>query len=335
MKREICEKANAGDKGQTPSNKEAAKVAIVDSDLDSDSSTSSSGTIRLLKAGTMALTDQELTNCWLLDSGASRSMTPNCNWFSHYTPLSTPIAIALGDNSSILAKGVGHVAIDVKAHNKWHHTVLQDILHVPELHSSLLSIAQLIRRGLDIRFMDNGCKIYDSQGTLLCEGLLRANLFILPIRVKPPISARITIADLDSFLPEGEDGVSDSALVTHDTSKADKQLWHCRLAHLHYNTVLRMVAHGMVRGMEIATGRTINACEPCILGKQTRAEISKHTESRSDTVLRRIFSDICEKLPTRSHTGFEYFVTFVDDKSHKVFDPTSPEISRILWHTWS
>ena len=110
LKREIHEKANAGDKGQTPSSKEAAKVAIADSNSDSDSSTSSLGTICLLKAGTMALTDQELTNCWLLDSGASHSMTPNRNWFSHYTPLSTPIAIALGDNSSILAKGVGRVA---------------------------------------------------------------------------------------------------------------------------------------------------------------------------------------------------------------------------------
>jgi len=54
------------------------------------------------------------------------------------------------------------------------------------------------------------------------------------------------------------------------------------------------------------------------MGKQTRAEIRKVAEERSDVVLGRIFSDVCGKLPTRSHHGFEYFATFIDDKSRKV-----------------
>ena len=111
--------------------------------------------------------------------------------------------------------------------------------------------------------------------------------------------------------------MSDSALVTHNTSKANKQHWHCHLAHLHYNTILCMVAHGMVRGMETVMGGGVDTCEPCILGKQTCAEISKHTEPHSDTVLGCIFSDVCGKLPTQSHAGFKYFITFIDDKSCK------------------
>jgi transposase InsO family protein len=76
----------------------------------------------------------------------------------------------------------------------------------------------------------------------------------------------------------------------------------------------------MVRGMEIVGGGSHpTPCKPCITGKQTRSEILKHTETRSDNVLERVFSDVCGKLPTRSHSGYEYFATFIDDKSRKVF----------------
>ena len=46
--------------------------------------------------------------------------------------------------------------------------------------------------------------------------------------------------------------------------------------------------------------------------------ILKETDSHADSVLGHIFTDVCSKLPTRSHEGFEYFVTFIDDKSRKV-----------------
>jgi hypothetical protein len=36
-------------------------------------------------------------------------------------------------------------------------------------------------------------------------------------------------------------------------------------------------------------------------------------------VLSQVFSDICNKLPTHSHQSYEYFATFIDNKSHKVW----------------
>jgi hypothetical protein len=38
----------------------------------------------------------------------------------------------------------------------------------------------------------------------------------------------------------------------------------------------------------------------------------------ADTVLGCVFSDVCSKLPTQSHEGYKYFITLVDDMSHKV-----------------
>ena len=80
-----------------------------------------------------------------------------------------------------------------------------------------------------------------------------------------------------------------------------------------------MVRKGLVQGMEIVKGNSPpTPCEPCLKGKQTRAEIRKTTEIRANDILERVHSDLCGKLPTRSHQGYEYFATFVDDKSRKV-----------------
>jgi transposase InsO family protein len=67
-------------------------------------------------------------------------------------------------------------------------------------------------------------------------------------------------------------------------------------------------------------------------GKQTRAEIQHSTSTRADVILARVFSDICGKLGTRSHHGFEYFATFTDDKSRKVFVAGLHKKSDVLHH---
>lgn len=124
------------------------------------------------------------------------------------------------------------------------------------------------------------------------------------------------------FPPEGDENLAlvVTVLTAHGTCKADAHLWHCHLAHLDYDAVLKMVRHSMVRGMEITSGNVYpTSCKPCLMRKQTRSEILQHTENCSDVVLGCVFSNVCGKLPTRSHSGYEYFATFIDDKSRKVF----------------
>jgi len=59
-------------------------------------------------------------------------------------------------------------------------------------------------------------------------------------------------------------------------------------------------------------------CEPYLKGKQTCTGISKVADERSEIVLGCIFSDLCEQ-PTRSHHGYNYFATFIDDKLRNVW----------------
>jgi hypothetical protein len=322
------EKAKAGDSATKPSNankaKASAKVALADTSSDnssdSDSTAPSLHKAHALHASHKALTDKNLDNCWILDSGASRTMTHNRSWFSHFTLLRSPIAIALGDNSTINGTGVGRVSVYIKVNNSWQRAVLQDVLYVPELYGNLLSVTHLTGHGYDVNFTGKICQIYSSDGTLICEGSRQADLFVLPTRITPAYSARVAITQLDSFPSEGNTATNPAtALTARSTSRADVHLWHCRLGHLNHNDVLSMVKRGMVHGMEITGGSSHpSPCKPCITGKQTHSEILKHTETCSDTILGQVFSDVCGKLPARSHSGYEYFVTFIDDKSRKV-----------------
>ena len=320
------EESKAGKKGtkSKPKNKKAsASIAVADEEEESDSDNETVYSTTDTAVAMVSVTDHStIGNQWILDSGASRNMCSNRDWFFQFTPLSSPVNVVLADDHAIQGTGVGHITVQARAGGKWHRAILQDVLYVPELRGNLLSVQQLVDRGISIQFTKKGCKLLNPQGAVFCETFKRGNLYPMPIRVLMPESARMAMVQLEEFPSEGDAAPhTDIALVVSDvTSRADAHTWHRRLGHLHDSAVLRMVKKGMVQGMEITGGgaSTVN-CEPCIKGKQTRAEILKETKLRADTVLGRVFSDVCGKLTTRSIEGFEYFVTFIDDKSRKVF----------------
>jgi hypothetical protein len=332
LKKEKEEEAAKAKTDSAPKPKAAdasAKIAVAeDSDSDHDP-------VRLfMSQGLPAQGD--LQRQWIVDSGASRTMCSNREWFTHFIPLTSPINIVLGDNSTILGTGVGRIPVQMKAKGQWNHAILRDVLYVPELHGNLLSVPQLARRGADVRFTEGGCQVYDQHGTLACEGSLRGNLYLMPIRVVAAESACVAITQVDTFPTDGGSlPFVESALSVHTTtSKADIHTWHRRLGHLHIDAILDMTKKGMVRGMEIigTSSHTPNPCEACLKGKQTRAEIQKSTESRAAETLGRIFSDVCGPLPTCSHRGFSYFVTWIDDASCKVFVAGMREKSEVFSH---
>jgi transposase InsO family protein len=298
--------------------KPSAKLAITngeDDDSDTETVLSSTETARAMVS---LSTHEDIGDQWILDSGATRTMCSNREWFSTFTQLPTPTTVVLANKHEILGTGSGNIAVLTKARGQWHRAVLQNVLYVPELHGYLLSVRQLVDRGNSIQFTKDGCQLLDQKGNIFCEVNHKGSLYPLPIRVTMPNSARVAVTQLDRFPSEGE--VIHTALLTYsNVSKADAQTWHRRLGHLNDRAVLCMARQGMVSGMEITAGGTQDSqCEPCLSGKQTRSIIPKDTLTRANLVLGRVFTDVCGKLPTRSHEGFEYFVTFIDDKSRKV-----------------
>jgi len=149
-----------------------------------------------------------------------------------------------------------------------------------------------------------------------------------------PISESAHIVVLDSFPTKGEDPPEAALIADNSGSKASVDIWHRCLGHLNTDDVICMAQKGMTCGMEISGGYTPSSqiCEPCVKGKQMRAEIQKETDTQADLILGRVFSDICTLFSTPSRQGFIYFITWIDDKSCKVFVDAMKEKSEVAQH---
>jgi hypothetical protein len=137
------------------------------------------------------LSRSNLQNGWLIDSGASRTMCSHRSWFTSFSPLSNHTKVVLGDDSSIPAIGTGRIRVCMHAGGKWITSVLQDVLYVPELSTNLLSVSHLARCGAKVHFVGKTCRVYDKTKTLILEGQLRNDLYIMRMHVDGPVTAKV------------------------------------------------------------------------------------------------------------------------------------------------
>jgi len=183
---------------------------------------------------------QNLKAGWIIDSGASCNMCAHHDWFHHYSTLASPMDVILSDNSAIQATGVGRISVHMHAKGKSSPTVLQDVLHMPELHGNLLSVLHFAKHGSEMQFVGEGCSILDQHKRVACEGDLHRNLYVMWITTLPT-SESAHIAVLDSFPAEGEDPPEAALITDNSGSRATIDTWHRHLGHLNADDVICMV----------------------------------------------------------------------------------------------
>jgi len=217
---------------------------------------------------------QSLEAGWIIDSGALRNMCAHHDWFHHYSPLSSPMDVVLSDNSAIQATGVSCISVRMHAEGKSLPAVLQDVLHVLELHGNLLLVSHFAKRSSEMHFVGEGCSILDQCKIVACKGDLCGNLYVMWITTLP-ISELAHIVVLDSFPAEGKDRPEAALIADNLGSKASINIWHQCLGHLNADDVICMARKGLACGMVIIsnTSPSSHICEPCIKGKQTCAKI--------------------------------------------------------------
>jgi len=215
--------------------------------------------------------------------------------------------------------------------NGYQNTILQDVLYIPDLNGNLLSVSHFMHCGSEIRFTSEGCQFLDQHKNTTCISHLRGNLYIMDIKVTTIESTQL--ATLPNFPSEGEEAPALALTACAKPSSTNLQTWHHWLGHLNPEVVSHMLSKNMVTGMEITDGSTIATLyELCVKGKQSHANIHKSTDSHFDTILGCIFSDVCSQLPIKSHDRYEYFITWVEDKSQKVFVAGMQEKSEVTHH---
>ena len=93
---------------------------------------------------------------WVIDSACSRHMTYSRGVFDDYHLLQTPSAVSIANGMSIQAIGEGSIRLKVAIHGVIRNVLLHQVLHVPGLAGSLISVSQLQDRGILIRTTSNG-----------------------------------------------------------------------------------------------------------------------------------------------------------------------------------
>jgi hypothetical protein len=170
----------------------------------------------------------------------------------------------------------------------------------------LLSVEQLIKKGMKVVFKNQSCYILDAAGQKILQAKMRGKSF--------------------SFLPFEEE------YTTFPTKLNDMEVWHKRLGHCHQQRMISIKKHDTVRGVPPFTNPLPN-CNACQFGKQNRKPFPKSTY-RSTQKLQLIHTDVAGPLSTPSIKGSRYYILFIDDFTRMCwifFMKYKSEVAGIFW----
>ncbi|TAQ86431.1 hypothetical protein B7494_g5234 [Chlorociboria aeruginascens] len=88
---------------------------------------------------------------WIVDSGCSRHITYQQDWFSSYRILDTPIEVGTALGAIIKGIAEGTVQLRIAVQGQLRTVALTNVLYIPGLAGSLLSVLQLQEKGFTIR----------------------------------------------------------------------------------------------------------------------------------------------------------------------------------------
>ncbi|KAL4020109.1 hypothetical protein IC575_018876 [Cucumis melo] len=198
--------------------------------------------------------------------------------------------VKTGDNTRLQVKGQGDILVKTKKGTKR----VTNVFYVPGLKHNLLSIGQLLQRGLKVSFEGDICAIKDQAGVLIAKVKMTANKMF-------PLN--FTYGQISCF----------SSIL-----KDPSWLWHFRYGHLNFKSLSYLCKNHMVRGIQNINHET-NICEVCILAKHHRDSFPTGKAWRASKPLELIHTDLCGPMRTTTNGGNRYFITFIDDFSRKLW----------------
>ena len=163
---------------------------------------------------------------------------------------------------------------------------------VPALSMNIISGSCLMRDSYSFKSENNGCSIY-MINIFYGHAPLKSGLFLLNLD-----HADTHIHNIDAKRCKVD---NDSATY----------LWHCRLGHIGVKRMKKLHVDGLLESLDY---ESLDACEPCIMGKMTKTPFSETMECASD-LLEIIHIDVCGPMSVEARGGYRYFLTFTDDLS--------------------
>lgn len=221
---------------------------------------------------------------WIVDSGASFHATPRMDVLQNYVQGNFG-KVYLGDDEACSIVGKGDVQI-----TQTDGTVLKlkNVRHVPSLTRNLISVGQLSEGGVVTSFTSDAWKM--SKGALtLARGKKDGTLYV-------------------------STGTYSSIAVA--AKGIDCTTWHRRLGHMSEKGMKVMLSKGKLPGCK---SLDLEFCEDCVLGKQKKVSFMKVARTLKTEKLELVHTDVWGPSKVTSRGGANYFVTFIDDATRKLW----------------
>ena len=251
---------------------------------------------------------------WVLDSGATRHMTPDESIFVTIRWINTSVTVVSGE--MLKAQAIGEVRFDLGGQI----INMKNVLLVPGLDANLLSISALNRRGFNVMFSKKGVEIRKGD-TLVATGVMRDRMYLLR-----SANVALYINEVEKPAPvsgESVEAISRAPIGPENSEKIPQpsdqkgdafRLWHERLGHV--SPARMRLLTGQVTGMGAMKLHDQLTCDICDLTKLTR-KINREPPKRASRRLGRVHTDVWGPFRIPSISGSRYFLSLIDDLTRK------------------
>ncbi|TXG69536.1 hypothetical protein EZV62_004471 [Acer yangbiense] len=223
---------------------------------------------------------------WVIDSGASFHVTSRRDLFTSYTDDDYG-QVRMGNDHVSKIVGMGEICLEISTNCR---LVLKNVRHVPDMRLNLISAGVLDDEGYKNEFYSGKWKL-SKRSLVLARGKKESTLY--------STQAKVSGRDVNTL-----------------SNNSSIELWHKRLGHMSEKGLQTLARREVL--IEVK-GTSLKGCVDCLAGKQHRVSFQKNSTHRKPNILDIVHSDVCGPMPTKSHGGARFFVTFIDDHSRKVW----------------
>ncbi|GKC16783.1 retrovirus-related pol polyprotein from transposon TNT 1-94 [Tanacetum coccineum] len=256
---------------------------------------------------------------WYLDSGATIHVVGSRNSFTTYHAV-TGRQLMMANRDKADVYGVGMVQMKFTSGKT---VTLHNVLHVPTISKSLVSVGKLDEHGFKI-VIESKKVVITKRGLFVGKGYYQEGMYQLNVENESPknvsdsnittVSNQISHVSLRSNF----DSVAD--LHVHEINQISVvypvfslSLWHKRLAHINVKNIEKMKSNGLIRFQN----KNFKKCETCVKSKFIKKPFP--AVKRDTGLSKLIHSDICELNGILTRGGKRYFITFCDDSSRFLY----------------
>ncbi|POM71775.1 LOW QUALITY PROTEIN: Integrase catalytic core protein [Phytophthora palmivora] len=219
-------------------------------------------------------------------------MTSVRDKFMSMKGLKTPVRITIADGTKINAVATGTVSLKLMDGTT---IKLSDVLYIPEVEGSLISVSKLVEKNVVAQFSKGKC-VFRYGCTKVMEAMRCGNVYKLK-----------TVGD-------------DVCNVATTPRKEPWAVVHALLGHIPFKRYEQLLT--MADGVpEVTDGVTSDAlCAGCCMGKMRADDFPRYAEKlvKSAGVLVLVHTDLMGPMQTKTPGGCTYVVTFIDDYTRHV-----------------